>query len=188
MTYQVDWVTGLVTPATYFESPNYDERTAASEIELIVVHGISLPPNQFTGDAVINFFQNKLDPAAHPYFAQIAHLKVSSHLFIRRDGSLIQFVPLHKRAWHAGQSEFAGRSQCNDFSIGVELEGADDIPYAEEQYHALADLCTTLKQHYAKITEECIVGHSDISPGRKTDPGPAFDWDYFKKLLKKGEI
>jgi AmpD protein len=188
MQFQVDCITGLITPAAYFESPNQDERAEGTEIDLIVIHGISLPPNQFQGDAVINFFQNKLDPTAHPYFAQIADMKVSAHLFIRRDGTLIQFVPLHKRAWHAGQSEFNGRSRCNDFSIGIELEGADDIPYAPEQYTILADLCITLKQHYAKITRERIVGHSDISPGRKTDPGSAFNWNFFRNLLKKGGV
>lgn len=187
MQFKVDTKNGLVTPATYFESPNQDERVEGMDIDLLVIHAISLPPNQFSGDAIIKFFQNQLDPTAHPYFAEIAHLKVSAHFLIRRDGSLIQFVPLHKRAWHAGQSEFEGRSRCNDFSIGIELEGADDIAYTIEQYTTLADLCITLMLQYAKITKQRIVGHSDISPGRKTDPGSAFDWSLFKNLLNEGE-
>lgn len=188
MAFHLDNKTGLITPATYIESPNHDERPDRLDINLIVVHGISLPPKYFHGDAVSDFFQNKLDITAHPYFKQIAHLKVSAHLFIRRDGQLIQFVPLHQRAWHAGESAFADRTRCNDFSIGIELEGDDDIPYPLKQYTVLVDLCITLKQQYAKITTERIVGHSDISPGRKTDPGPAFDWNFFRNLLERGEI
>lgn len=183
MGYVIDKQSGLLIPAKYIESPNQDDRRDVSDIDLVVIHGISLPPYQFDGDAVTAFFQNKLDSHAHPYFAEIAHLKVSSHLFIRRDGELLQFVPFHKRAWHAGVSEFAGRANCNDFSIGIELEGADDIPYTLLQYTALADICILLKQSYDRITDNRITGHSDIASGRKTDPGDAFKWDFFRELL-----
>ncbi len=181
----LDQDTGLIKPAQFIESPNQDARPSRDDIDLIVVHNISLPPNQFSGQAVIDFFLNKLDPHADPFFATIQHLQVSSHFFIRRDGSIIQFVPLHCRAWHAGISQFAGRPACNDYSIGIELEGADDVSYTKEQYNQLVDLCITLIRHYTKITEDRIVGHSDIAPGRKTDPGPAFDWHHFRHLLRE---
>ncbi|NNM58358.1 MAG: 1,6-anhydro-N-acetylmuramyl-L-alanine amidase AmpD [Legionellales bacterium] len=174
---------GLLLPAEFIESPNQDDRPDTSDIDLIVIHSISLPPQQFHGEAVKAFFQNQLDPDAHPYFTEIAHLKVSAHLFIRREGQIIQFVSFHKRAWHAGKSEFAGRSGCNDFSIGIELEGADDIPYTLIQYTTLKDICILLRQSYARITNDRIVGHSDIASGRKTDPGSAFEWEFFRGLF-----
>lgn len=185
MSYHLNISTGLIDEALYYPSPNFDERKDVQDISLIVIHSISLPPDQFEGNAVIDFFQNNLDKHAHPYYLTIKEFKVSTHLFIRRDGSLIQFVPLHKRAWHAGKSEFAGRSHCNDFSIGIELEGSDTIPYTSAQYKNLSAICLLLMQQYDKINHDHVVGHSDIAPGRKTDPGTAFDWNLFWQLLKK---
>lgn len=187
MTYLLNKKTGLVAEAIYCPSPNQDERPEGSAVELLVIHGISLPPGVFEGRSVIDFFLNGLDPHAHPYFATIAHLKVSSHFFIRRTGELIQFVPTHRRAWHAGRSSFRGREQCNDYSIGIELEGADDIVYSPLQYRVLVQLCQTLMQAYPTIDYRNIVRHSDISPGRKTDPGNAFEWNNFMRSIKKGE-
>jgi AmpD protein len=144
------------------------------EPELIVVHGISLPPGEFGGPWVDDLFLGQLDPAAHPYFAAIAHLRVSAHLLIRRDGSVTQYVPFHLRAWHAGASVFGGRERCNDFSIGIELEGTDEVPYTDIQYARLASTILVLKRAYPSL--DALAGHADIAPGRKTDPGPAFDW------------
>lgn len=175
--------TGLISDVLYISSLNCDERPCHIKIDLLVIHGISLPPNEFGGYFIERLFTNQLDPAAHPYFAEIVHLKVSSHLLIRRDGEVIQFVPFDKRAWHAGQSHFQGRENCNDFSIGIELEGADTVPYQPVQYQKLVQLTNTIMQAYPAITKDRIVGHSDIAPGRKTDPGPAFDWKYFRELL-----
>lgn len=185
MRYSIDSATGLIQPAQYIESPNQDERPAATIIDLLVIHGISLPPGQFGNNFISDLFLNRLDPTEHPYFAEVAPLKVSSHVLIRRDGSVVQYVPLHKRAWHAGASSFAGREGCNNYSIGVELEGADTIAYTPAQYYELSQLAVCLMKHYNEITCEHIVGHSDIAPGRKTDPGPAFDWQYFRQLLKR---
>lgn len=154
-------------------SPNCDERPAGMPIELIVVHSISLPPGEFEGDAVAELFTNRLDWNAHPYYETIRGLRVSAHVFIRRDGSLIQFVPCTLRAWHAGVSSWAGRERCNDFSIGIELEGTDDGPFTDAQYASLRPLIKALKRTYP-IRD--VVGHSDIAPGRKTDPGPHFAW------------
>ena len=154
-------------------SPNYDARPADCAIELIVIHNISLPPGTFDGDAVIELFTNQLDWDAHPYYQGIRGIKVSAHFFIRRDGSLIQFVPCTQRAWHAGVSSWQGCERCNDFSIGIELEGTDDLPFTDAQYATLIPLVQQLKQTYP-IRD--VVGHSDIAPGRKTDPGPCFDW------------
>lgn len=154
-------------------SPNCDARPEGMPIELIVIHNISLPPGVFDGDAVIELFTNCLDWDAHPYYQGIRGLKVSAHFLIRRDGTLIQFVPLTLRAWHAGVSNWEGRERCNDFSIGIELEGDDDQPFSEAQYATLIPLVQTLKQAYPI---RAVVGHSDIAPGRKTDPGPYFDW------------
>jgi AmpD protein len=151
--------------------------------ELIVVHGISLPPGQFGGPYIGQLFTNKLDPAGHPCFREIAGLKVSSHLLIRRTGDLVQYVPLHRRAWHAGKSSFRGRPQCNDFSVGIELEGADDSPYTKAQYRRLATVIRVLRRGVPSLAAAPIVGHSDIAPGRKTDPGPAFDWIQLRKLI-----
>ncbi|MBI5461568.1 MAG: 1,6-anhydro-N-acetylmuramyl-L-alanine amidase AmpD [Gammaproteobacteria bacterium] len=164
-------------------SPNWDERTTDGEIALVVVHGISLPPGEFGGPWIADLFLNRLDPEAHPYFREIAGLKVSAHAVIRRDGQIVQFVPFSKRAWHAGQSAYCGRNACNDFSIGIELEGTDDLPYTEAQYRSLAALIAALRVRYPAIAADAIVGHADIAPGRKTDPGPAFDWDKLAGLL-----
>lgn len=174
--------TSLLEPVTYLASPHHDDRPQNCPIDMIVVHGISLPPGQFGTDAVETFFCGKLDFNSHPDFASIAHLRVSSHLFIKRNGDIIQFVPFAKRAWHAGESHFQGKTRCNDFSIGIELEGTDVIPYEKRQYAQLQSVITALMQAYPTITHDRIVGHSDIAPGRKTDPGPAFDWNYLKGI------
>ncbi len=159
-----------------------------TRVDLLVIHGVSLPPGEFGGPWIDALFQNRLDPQAHPYFGPIAGLKVSSHLLIRRDGELIQYVDLTKRAWHAGVSSFQGRERCNDFSIGIELEGTDDLPYASSQYQVLAEVSRTILTRFPAITPDRIVGHSDIAPGRKTDPGPAFDWERYRRLLAAGML
>lgn len=164
---------GMLLGARYIPSPNCDERPDGCPVSLLVIHNISLPPNEYGGSGVIELFTNRLDPDAHPYYQTIRDLKVSAHFFIRRDGEVIQFVPCGKRAWHAGASNWNGRERCNDFSIGIELEGSDDEAFAEAQYDALAQLIGSLKQAYPI---EGVVGHSDIAPGRKTDPGPYFEW------------
>jgi AmpD protein len=179
---KVNLPNGLLTSARYIQSPHCDERPE-SVLDMVVVHGISLPPGQFGSDAIETFFCGTLDFTAHPYFATIATLKVSSHLLILRTGEILQFVPFAKRAWHAGQSSFQGRSRCNDFSIGIELEGTDELPYEKIQYEKLAQVIQVLMQTYPAITRERVVGHSDIAPGRKTDPGPVFDWNYLDCLL-----
>jgi AmpD protein len=171
---------GLLRGARYVPSPNCDDRPAAAEIRLLVVHGISLPPGEFGGDGVLRLFTNTLDPAAHPYYEALKGLRVSAHFFIRRTGEIVQFVPCERRAWHAGQSRWRGRERCNDFSIGVELEGTDAVPYAEAQYRRLARLIAALRRRYP-IAD--IAGHSDIAPARKTDPGPAFDWPRLRALI-----
>ncbi len=154
-------------------------------MDLLVIHNISLPPKQFGGSWIEDFFLNRLNPSQHPYFREINHLRVSAHFLIRRDGEILQFVPLHKRAWHAGESCFQGRSCCNDFSIGIELEGADDIPYTDSQYQNLARLSKTIMELFPAIRKEHITGHEDIAPDRKTDPGPAFDWPRYLSLLER---
>lgn len=164
-------------------SPNCDDRPAGTTVDLLVIHNISLPPGQFGGTAIEAFFQNRLAPDAHPYFAEIASLQVSAHLLIRRDGFTQQFVPLNRRAWHAGQSCFQGRERCNDFSIGIELEGTDDLPFSDHQYERLIQLTRLIQTHYPSITRERITGHSDIAPGRKTDPGPCFEWRRYLEQL-----
>jgi AmpD protein len=164
---------GLLRGARYVESPNCDDRPSAAEISLLVIHSISLPPGEFGGDGVLRLFTNSLDSAKHPFYETLRGLRVSAHFFVRRTGKIIQFVPCGRRAWHAGQSSWRGRGQCNDFSIGVELEGVDTRPYTERQYARLVRLAAALRRHYPIAA---IVGHSDIAPGRKTDPGPAFDW------------
>ncbi len=156
------------------DSPNCDARPPESDITLLVIHNISLPPGEFGGPGVEQLFTNQLDPAEHPYYAMIHEFHVSSHFFIRRDGELIQFVACGQRAWHAGASCWRGRERCNDFSIGVELEGADDKPFSEAQYARLNDLVRALRKAYPTLVD--VAGHSDIAPGRKTDPGPHFDW------------
>ena len=171
---------GSISAARQIPSPNCDARPADAGITLLVIHNISLPPGKFGGRAIIELFTNRLNPKAHPYYAHIAKLRVSSHFLIRRDGRLIQFVPCALRAWHAGASTWRGRPGCNDFSIGVELEGADDIAYESAQYATLARLTRALRRRYP-IAE--AAGHSDVAPGRKTDPGPAFDWARYRKSI-----
>ena len=170
---------GIVGAARQIASPNFDARPAGAAIALVVVHGISLPPGKFSGDGVVALFTNSLDPTGHPSYAAVAPLRVSSHFFVRRDGELIQFVSCNDRAWHAGVSSWDGRERCNDFSVGIELEGTDHVPYTRAQYARLAPLLSALKARYPL---RAAVGHSDIAPGRKTDPGPAFDWDRLSRL------
>jgi AmpD protein len=172
---------GLAEGARFVASPNCDGRPAGCTVELLVIHHISLPPGEFGGAGIVELFTNRLDPAAHPYYATVAAAKVSAHFFIRRDGELMQFVSCTQRAWHAGESSWRGRPRCNDFSIGVELEGTGEVPFTAAQYSRLATLTRALTARYS-ITD--IVGHSDIAPGRKTDPGPSFDWSRFRALLK----
>jgi N-acetyl-anhydromuramoyl-L-alanine amidase len=171
---------GMVRGAAQVPSPNFDERPPGVEITLLVVHNISLPPGQFGGTAIAELFTNRLDPAAHPYFATIRDLRVSAHFLIGRDGALTQFVSGARRAWHAGASSWRGRAQCNDISIGVELEGTDLLAYETAQYRVLARLTRALCRRYP-IAD--FVGHQEIAPGRKTDPGPAFDWARFRRLV-----
>jgi N-acetyl-anhydromuramoyl-L-alanine amidase len=174
---------GVVPRATQMSSPNCDDRPASAVVSLIVVHGISLPPGHFGGDGVQRLFTNTLNTSVDPYYPGIAHLKVSSHFYIRRHGGLVQFVPCARRAWHAGVSSWRGVANCNDFSIGIELEGTDHLAYLTAQYTTLARLARALRQRYP-IRD--MVGHSDVAPGRKTDPGPAFDWPRLGRLLGAG--
>lgn len=174
--YAVSPGAGLLRPASQCPSPNQDERPPGAEPELIVIHGISLPPGRFGGRYVDDFFTNCLDPSAHPYFEEIHGLSVSAHLLIRRDGGIVQFVPFQRRAWHAGASSWRGRVACNDYSIGIELEGTDDRPYTAHQYDVLGGVLRALLDTYPRLDARTIAGHCDVAPGRKTDPGPAFDW------------
>lgn len=177
------WLDGV----RHLPSPNADERPPGTAVDLLVIHNISLPPGHFGDGQVQAFFTNRLDPLAHPYFASIADLTVSAHLLIERDGTTTQFVALDRRAWHAGQSTFCGRDRCNDFSIGIELEGTDDLPFSDIQYDRLADLTLRIRTLFPSIGDDSIVGHSDVAPGRKTDPGPHFDWDRLHTMLAAGE-
>ncbi|MEM8844971.1 MAG: 1,6-anhydro-N-acetylmuramyl-L-alanine amidase AmpD [Pseudomonadota bacterium] len=177
---RIDPNTHLIVGVNYIVSPNQDDRPENTNIDLIVIHNISLPPGEFGQGYVQRFFQNKLDENAHSFFQEIKDLKVSSHLFIERSGKLTQFVPFNKRAWHAGKSNFKGREICNNFSIGIELEGTDDQEYTEEQYRVLNAVIMSLQMAYPSLYENNIVGHCDIAPDRKTDPGPAFDWSKLK--------
>ena len=174
---------GWLDGAERCDSPNFDARPKGCAAELVVVHAISLPPDEFGGPGVSQLFTNALDPHAHPYFATICDLRVSAHFFIRRDGRLIQFVSADDRAWHAGTSQWRGRERCNDFSIGIELEGCDTRPFEPLQYERLAALVRVLRANYP-ISE--VVGHSDIAPGRKTDPGPFFDWERLRAVANTG--
>ncbi len=174
--YTINAETGLITPARLSLSPNRDARPTDAPPDLLILHGISLPPGEFGGGEIEALFQNKLDWGAHPYFGEIRGMQVSAHLLIRRDGELVQFVPFSERAWHAGESCFRGRARCNDFSIGIELEGEDETPYDERQYQVLPAVLKALMLAYPHISGREIAGHCDVSPGRKTDPGPAFDW------------
>ena len=179
----LDPARGLLTRARQTPSPNCDERSDPADISLLVIHNISLPPDRFGGRWIEGLFLNRLDPAAHPYFATIHQLRVSAHCVIYRDGRVQQFVPFHRRAWHAGVSVFEGRERCNDFSIGIELEGCDTKPFTARQYRALARVTRALLRAYPRLTPARIAGHSDIAPGRKTDPGPHFDWPRFRREL-----
>ena len=172
----------ILSSAQFVESPNADARPV-KKLDLIVIHNISLPAGHFMNSFVPSLFMNRLGVSEHPDFIGVDKLHVSSHLFIRRDGSVIQFVPFDRRAWHAGESEFGGRTHCNDFSIGIELEGTDTVAFRRGQYACLAAICNLLLREYG-IPRENIVGHADIAPGRKTDPGEAFEWDYFRKSLR----
>ncbi len=175
--------TGLLRGVRQVCSPNCDARPELEQISLLVIHGISLPPAEYGGHWIDALFTNTLDATAHPYFREIAGLRVSAHLLIRRDGELVQYVPFQRRAWHAGVSCFKGREGCNDFSIGIELEGCDEHPYEDAQYEQLIPLTRALMRYYPAITPERIVGHCDISPGRKSDPGPMFDWRRYLDAL-----
>lgn len=180
----VDVGTGLLGGARQVPSPNCDDRPAGNIPELIVVHGISLPPGEYGGPWIDRLFTNALPREMHPYFEQVDGLRVSSHLLVRRDGEVVQYVPCHRRAWHAGVSSWQGRSRCNDYSIGIELEGADHEPYDSTQYAMLARVITVLCRAYPGLSLDRIVGHSDVAPGRKSDPGPAFDWPRLHALVR----
>ena len=172
------WISGVKR----IPSPHFDLRPEDEAPSLLVIHNISLPPGEFGGPYIDQLFTGKLNADEHPYFADIVHLRVSAHCLIRRDGEIIQYVPFDKRAWHAGVSIFAGRERCNDFSIGIELEGTDVLPFTPAQYHSLNRISALLFAHYP-ITADRVTGHSDIAPGRKTDPGPAFDWAMYQQCL-----
>jgi len=172
------WLSGVCK----LVSPNFDHRTPGTKIDLLVIHNISLPPEQFHGSGILNFFTNRLDTDEHPYYAQLQGVKVSSHFLVRRDGAIVQFVSCRQRAWHAGVSSWQGRSRCNDFSIGIEMEGSDSVPFTDRQYAALTRLTRRLQRVYPIRS---IAGHSDIAPGRKTDPGPHFDWPRYRKLTRE---
>lgn len=174
---------GLLQDARICESPNHDERSDEEDINLIVIHNISLPPNEFGGDGIDQLFTNTLNENEHPYYKEIHELRVSSHLLIRRDGEIVQYVPFHKRAWHAGDSQFLGRNLCNDFSIGIELEGSDTVSFTAEQYSQLEKTIKALLSHYPSLSPERITGHEHIAPGRKTDPGPHFKWERLSKTF-----
>jgi AmpD protein len=180
---EVDLDSGLMRGARQIASPNHDSRPAGVEADLIVVHGISLPPGEYGGPWIDRLFTNTLPADVHAYFAAIVGLRVSSHLVVMRDGAVTQYVSFTERAWHAGKSNFQGREACNDFSVGVELEGTDTQPYESVQYERLAEVVAALCDAYPRLSPERLVGHSDIAPGRKTDPGPAFDWVRARLLI-----
>lgn len=173
------WLTGVHRRL----SPNHDPRPPQTTVDLLVIHNISLPPGQFGGPGVYQLFENSLNPAEHSFYAEIAELRVSAHLWVRRSGRVVQFVPLNARAWHAGVSQWEGRERCNDFSIGIELEGTDDRPFTSRQYRSLVQITRHICARYPHITPGRIVGHCDIAPGRKTDPGPCFDWQRYRKMI-----
>ncbi len=175
-------VDGLLRGARQLASPNFNQRPEQTEIQLIVVHNISLPPSQFGGGYIEQFFQNQLDWSAHPYFQTIEGMQVSAHVLILRTGEVLQFVNFKDRAWHAGRSSYLGKVECNNYSVGIELEGSDDLAFEGVQYQSLVDVTVALQQAYPQIRQH-IAGHSDIAPGRKTDPGEFFQWHYFRKLL-----
>ncbi|MGE8540258.1 1,6-anhydro-N-acetylmuramyl-L-alanine amidase AmpD [Acinetobacter sp. ANC 3813] len=173
---------GILDGARQVPSPNYNQRPEHTEIQLLVVHNISLPPSQFGGGYIEQFFQNQLDWSVHPYFQSIEGMQVSAHLLILRSGEVLQFVNFKDRAWHAGRSSYLGQKECNDYSIGIELEGSDDLPFEQAQYDALTAVTACLQRAYPKLQQH-LAGHSDIAPGRKTDPGPFFDWSKFRAQL-----
>ncbi|MCX7095758.1 MAG: 1,6-anhydro-N-acetylmuramyl-L-alanine amidase AmpD [Methylobacter sp.] len=173
-----------LTGSNHIATPNFDDRPDSTDISLLVIHCISLPPGEFGNHYIDKLFCNQLDPDEHPYFKDIYQLTVSAHLLIRRDGSCVQYVPFDKRAWHAGKSVYEGRQRCNDFSIGIELEGTEEIEYTDRQYTQLAAVVSVLLEAYPKLSPQRIAGHSDIAPGRKTDPGASFDWQRFLSLLE----
>lgn len=182
--YQVDTASGVLSGARQVASPNFDARPPDVAPDLIIVHGISLPPGEYGGSWIDQLFTNQLPWDAHPYFKQIEGMKVSSHLLIRRDGEAVQYVPFQQRAWHAGASNYQGRERCNDFSIGIELEGTDDTPYEAGQYRELARVIVALCAAYPALSLDRVVGHSDVAPGRKTDPGESFDWPRLRAMLR----
>ncbi len=182
----IDRATGLIVGACQVLSPHFDERPQGALPELLVVHGISLPPGEFGGPWIDRLFTGTLAADGHPFFAGIAAQRVSAHALIRRGGQMVQYVSFNERAWHAGESVYRGCKGCNDFSIGVELEGTDDTAYTDAQYEALAALTASLLAAYPSLSADAIAGHSEIAPGRKTDPGPSFDWARFRALLGEG--
>ncbi len=180
---QIDVSSGQIQGVRQVASPNADARPASTPLDLVVIHSISLPPGEYGGPWIEQLFTNQLVAGAHPYFTEIHQLKVSAHVLIRRDGELVQFVPFGQRAWHAGKSAYQGRECCNDFSIGIELEGTDKDGFESAQYEKLAELIAALEQSYADISRDRVAGHSDIAPGRKTDPGSGFEWDKLYAML-----
>ena len=175
---------GWLQSVDVFKSPNFDSRPDDSSIRLVVVHGISLPPGEYGGGHIQQFFCNNLNTGLHPYFESICDMQVSAHCLIERDGNIVQFVSFRDRAWHAGESQWRGETTCNNFSVGIELEGCDDQAYSEAQYISLSNLIRALRLAYPQIDADAITGHSDIAPGRKTDPGPAFDWAKLELFLQ----
>jgi len=186
MSLRVHVATGMLEGVRLVLSPHCDARPNGVDADLIVIHGVSLPPGQFGGPWIERLFAGSLPREGHPYFAEVSGMRVSSHLLVRRDGEIVQFVPFQLRAWHAGASEYQGRTACNDFSIGIELEGADDVPYEAAQYESAAAVIRALLAAYPQLASGRIAGHSDIAPGRKTDPGPAFDWGTLRTLIGSG--
>jgi N-acetyl-anhydromuramoyl-L-alanine amidase len=180
---RIDRSTGLLQDVRQVLSPFFDERPGGVLPSLIIVHGISLPPGEFGGPWIDRLFTGNLPAGEHPFFAQLQGWRVSAHTLIRRDGAPVQYVPFAARAWHAGKSEYQGRVGCNDFSVGIELEGTDEMPYTDAQYDTLAALITALLATYPSLSDKEIVGHSDVAPGRKSDPGPFFDWARLRRLL-----
>jgi AmpD protein len=181
---RIDDKTGLALAVRQVLTHHYDARPAGVTPELIIVHGISLPPGEFGGPWIDRLFTGSLPPEMHPFFAAMAIGRVSAHAVIRRDGQIVQYVPFRERAWHAGQSEYRGRTACNDFSVGIELEGTDEIPYEAAQYDSLAALIRALLATYPTLSRDHIVGHSDVAPGRKTDPGASFDWARLRAAIQ----
>ena len=181
--FEINVLDGILQCARFCLSPNHDERPVGIVPELIIIHNISLPPYEFGGNAIEQLFTNSLDTSAHPFFAEISHLRVASHILIRRSGEIVQYVPFNKRAFHAGVSSYKGRGNCNDFSVGIELEGSDFVPFSDRQYQQLALVLKALCAAYPTLSLERVTGHQHVSPGRKTDPGPFFDWGRLSRSL-----